>query len=375
MDSQDPLTYHHRVRKRYISTDNGGFVVEEEFQCPDYETLESQEASYILPEDNSQSQDSDIQSSSDELEPECPQPKRVRSMESYTEGSEVLDYWEVPPTKYGDEENPLAVLPDCGSPSQELVEGVQLYDNSNDSMPEASNSETSKVEETLANEADVSKYGRREKVQRIWSDSETRQLLNLYSHHLSDIGPRKRFKNKKDMWINISSRFRGKTAKQCEERFKTVERRRRKWAIRNNTPFSTTSKRQVYHLEASSLEPECQIKIKNIPTKPQISHLPPNKQMQWDHIPEPEVVRNHNPSQNTIKTEEKRTEENRQEVSLQEQNMNGKHETSIEATLLLIAARKEEGRERRHREKMEAIQRLQNMLQNVLEQRNNMHIY
>ncbi|XP_013101137.2 uncharacterized protein LOC106082925 isoform X1 [Stomoxys calcitrans] len=101
MDSQDPLTYHHRVRKRYISTDNGGFVVEEEFQCPDYETLESQEASYILPEDNSQSQDSDIQSSSDELEPECPQPKRVRSMESYTEGSEVLDYWEVPPTKYG----------------------------------------------------------------------------------------------------------------------------------------------------------------------------------------------------------------------------------------------------------------------------------
>lgn len=51
--------------------------------------------------------------------------------------------------------------------------------------------------------------------------------MDLYKEYLPQIGPLKRFKNKKDMWANIANEYPGKSAKQCEERYKTVLKRKR----------------------------------------------------------------------------------------------------------------------------------------------------
>ena len=51
--------------------------------------------------------------------------------------------------------------------------------------------------------------------------------MDLYKEYLPQIGPLKRFKNKKEMWLNIANDYPGKSAKQCEERYKTVLKRKR----------------------------------------------------------------------------------------------------------------------------------------------------
>ncbi|XP_075156212.1 uncharacterized protein LOC142229535 isoform X1 [Haematobia irritans] len=275
---------------------------------------------------------------------------------------------EEPSTKF-DPNDPLQILPDFTSPDM-LFEGVQSDDSDDTSNTEPSTSKISKLDGSNsfleAMEVGDLSYQRREKVQRIWSDEETRLLLHLYGRCLSDIGPHKTFKHKKDMWITISSRFRDKTPKQCEERFKTVLRRRRKWASRMNNPFQgkrmRTPKKDILHFE-----PECQITIENeVPTKSQTPQF---------NQPKPQIpardVHQVSKKSNDQGSNQSKNAESRIEPSAQIQQSITEHNcAAIEATLLEIAAKKEEARERRHKEKMAAIEKLQNMLQKILEGRN-----
>lgn len=64
-----------------------------------------------------------------------------------------------------------------------------------------------------------------------WSEGETRVLLDKFYDYLSQVGPMKRFKNKKAMWAAIALDIEDetghfKTAEQCQNRFKTIKKRR-----------------------------------------------------------------------------------------------------------------------------------------------------
>ncbi|EFN75850.1 hypothetical protein EAI_17033, partial [Harpegnathos saltator] len=63
-----------------------------------------------------------------------------------------------------------------------------------------------------------------------WSDGSTRFLLDKYSNYSELVGPMKKFKNKKIMWIQIAKDLEDlgiqKTYIQCEIRYKTVLRKK-----------------------------------------------------------------------------------------------------------------------------------------------------
>ncbi|XP_067637511.1 uncharacterized protein [Eurosta solidaginis] len=148
----------------------------------------------------------------------------------------------------------------------------------------------------------------------MWSERETRLLIDKFNSYIPDIGPAKPMKNKKDMWKKISTEIEGRTAKQCEERYKTVLRRRRRAAFKNIIKFRPQKKRKKFKQEFEEFEAF-----------------------------EPEVLINMSKKETGTKTK------------------------SIEKTLLEIAKRKEEGRERRHKEKMEALNNIHQTLTNLLQ--------
>ncbi|XP_055854430.1 uncharacterized protein LOC129918109 [Episyrphus balteatus] len=54
----------------------------------------------------------------------------------------------------------------------------------------------------------------------VWTEDETKLLFEKYRKYASQIGPRKQFRYKKDMWKHIASEFNGsKTYQQCEQQF------------------------------------------------------------------------------------------------------------------------------------------------------------
>ncbi|KAH7982686.1 hypothetical protein HPB52_006502 [Rhipicephalus sanguineus] len=64
-----------------------------------------------------------------------------------------------------------------------------------------------------------------------WTEGETKLLLDIYHEYLRRVGPMKLFKNKKATWRAISFDIEDtlglpKTPEQCENRFKTVKKRR-----------------------------------------------------------------------------------------------------------------------------------------------------
>lgn len=76
-----------------------------------------------------------------------------------------------------------------------------------------------------------------------WSDESTRLLLDKYAEYLELVGPMKQFKNKKLMWLEISKDLEKnltlqKTPIQCENRFKTIIRRKRICEKSNSTSGS-----------------------------------------------------------------------------------------------------------------------------------------
>ncbi|XP_053969416.1 uncharacterized protein LOC129250871 [Anastrepha obliqua] len=138
----------------------------------------------------------------------------------------------------------------------------------------------------------------------MWSDRETRLLLDRYDSYSPEIGPMGKIRNKKEMWQMISEEIEGRTAKQCEERFKTVMKKR-KTAHRKNKHTSREKRQRVdneQEVYMSTLEMEKEVDKKK----------------------------------------------------------------TLQETLLEIAQRKEEARERRHREKMESLNNIHQLLTNLL---------
>ncbi|XP_031350885.1 uncharacterized protein LOC116176441 [Photinus pyralis] len=72
-----------------------------------------------------------------------------------------------------------------------------------------------------------------------WSDEETKYLLDQYQINLNNIGPKKKFKNKKALWNFLSCLLTKKfninrSATQVESRYKTVLRRKKRAVDNNN---------------------------------------------------------------------------------------------------------------------------------------------
>ncbi|XP_059216877.1 uncharacterized protein LOC131996303 [Stomoxys calcitrans] len=165
----------------------------------------------------------------------------------------------------------------------------------------------------------------------LWSDGDTRMLLDLYAKYLPQIGPLRKFRNKKEMWSKVAEKVGNKSAKQCEERYKTVLRRK-KLAVENNN--TSGSKRQKIDFEEELF---------------QICNL--------DDSIEPEIQIS---SQKIIKREQR---------DILASTSTSKKKQSVQDTLLEIAKLNEEAKERRHREKMEAIKDMKQNLERLFQQK------
>lgn len=66
-----------------------------------------------------------------------------------------------------------------------------------------------------------------------WDEAAAKLLLDKYESYMASVGPMKRFKKKKNMWEAIALDLQNilnfkKTAVQCENRYKTVMKRKTK---------------------------------------------------------------------------------------------------------------------------------------------------
>lgn len=165
----------------------------------------------------------------------------------------------------------------------------------------------------------------------VWSDGDTRMLLDLYAKYLPQIGPLRKFRNKKEMLSKVAEEVGNKSAKQCEERYKTVLRRK-KLAVENNN--TSGSKRQKIDFEEELF---------------QICNL--------DDSIEPEIQIS---SQKIIKREQR---------DILASTSTSKKKQSVQDTLLEFAKLNEEAKERRHREKMEAIKDMKQSLERLFQQK------
>ncbi|XP_037824071.1 uncharacterized protein LOC119612343 isoform X2 [Lucilia sericata] len=104
----------------------------------------------------------------------------------------------------------------------------------------------------------------------IWSDIETQQLMDLYESFSPQVGPQMRFKHKKDMWTEIATHFPGRHSKQCEERYKTVLKRKKKGLLEpdvleaeewNENPFKIIKKLEIERAAEEETKPFRQVHI------------------------------------------------------------------------------------------------------------------
>lgn len=168
----------------------------------------------------------------------------------------------------------------------------------------------------------------------VWSAGDTRQLLELHKIYMPEIGLKKKFKNKKHMWHKIASKISDKTAKQCEERYKTLLKRKK----------SKLSSADNYNTAASK---ETQMDFEDKLTK--IFTLD-------DSIkPEAEIT-----CQNCIQIEKKGNDKGNAEYP---------RNKTVQEALLELAERQEEASERRHKEIMDAMSKMQSLLQTILEEK------
>lgn len=159
-----------------------------------------------------------------------------------------------------------------------------------------------------------------------WGESETRLLLDLYHQYLSEVGPLKKFRNKKNMWENISNEIQLKTkqirtAAQCQTRYKTILKRKISSASTNKTSGSVRE---------------------NVMFESEI-----NKIKSLDDSLEPELLMSAN-NLNVLKpSQTPKTERNKPSK-----------ENSILKCLKEIHQEKEANKERRHQEKLKLIREL-----------------
>ncbi|XP_065364209.1 uncharacterized protein LOC135957399 [Calliphora vicina] len=179
----------------------------------------------------------------------------------------------------------------------------------------------------------------------LWSNSETKQLVDLYKRFIGDVGPDKRFTQKKEMWAEISAHFPNKEPKQCETRFMRLLNKQKNRVVKyvRYNPSETRRKRNDKAKDKSSF----QINRKHTIKKERITD-----DMDQNELDIPE----------------------HSEPNIQKKNElvdSAKKEKTIQETLMDIAARKEETKERRHKEKMEVFKQVQNILQQLLDSKNN----
>ncbi|XP_065364398.1 uncharacterized protein LOC135957552 [Calliphora vicina] len=157
----------------------------------------------------------------------------------------------------------------------------------------------------------------------VWSSSETKQLMELYKSLICDVGPQKRFSQKKEMWSEISTHFANKDPKQCETRFTHILNKQRK----GYNAFS------IQYIRGNT------VRSKNRKTYKSITN-------------DREV--------NEYENNERNTQEKKLLAATELK------EKPIQETLLELAAKKEEANERRHRENMEVYKNMKHVLQQIL---------
>ncbi|XP_063235035.1 uncharacterized protein LOC134537953 isoform X2 [Bacillus rossius redtenbacheri] len=86
-----------------------------------------------------------------------------------------------------------------------------------------------------------------------WKEPETKLLLDKYAAHLDKVGPMKRFRTKKVMWEQIASDIENilsikRTGIQCQNRFKTIMKRK-KLAMTNNSTSGSTREAVPFETE------------------------------------------------------------------------------------------------------------------------------
>lgn len=85
----------------------------------------------------------------------------------------------------------------------------------------------------------------------VWSEGESRLLLDLYSPYFPEIGPSKKFKTRKHMFNKIAEEINSKlsahyTGQRCDTRFKTLKKRKTKVVDSNG---KSGSSRQLVEFE------------------------------------------------------------------------------------------------------------------------------
>ncbi|XP_024890293.1 uncharacterized protein LOC112466437 [Temnothorax curvispinosus] len=163
-----------------------------------------------------------------------------------------------------------------------------------------------------------------------WSDESTRLLLDKYADYLKLVGPMKKFKNKKIMWIQIAKDLEAvlgiqKTYILCENRYKTILRRKRVSDKNNSTSGSKRVK--------VSFENE----IKQIASK--------------DDSIEPKVLQSANKFVVNVKSKVKSSSE----AEISKIIKNKKTKSSLIETLVEIHKEKENKKQERHEEKMRLL--------------------
>ncbi|CAH1102965.1 unnamed protein product [Psylliodes chrysocephalus] len=180
-----------------------------------------------------------------------------------------------------------------------------------------------------------------------WTEAETKLLLDLYEENISRVGPMKKYKNKKNMWQDVSNIINktikiNRTALQVENRYKTVLKRK-KVAVENN--IKTGSLRQIvpYEFELNkigalddSIEPEVLGSASGIRILKPIHNMP----VDAESLP------------STSKQETSISYNRKRPV------LKLKKRDTLSQTLTLIHKEKEESRERRHKEKLELLKEL-----------------
>lgn len=203
---------------------------------------------------------------------------------------------------------------------QLLEAGCEIPDNCN--LYEKGTEESTSFDEH--NELDTSTKNNVDE----WSEESTRLLLDKYADYLELVGPMKKFKNKKIMWIQIAKDIETvlgiqKTYIQCENRYKTILRRKR-ISDKNN---STSGSKRV----KVSFENE----IKQIAAK--------------DDSLEPEVLQ----SANNVVVNVKNT--NLSQASNVMKNKKAKCNLLSLETLVEMHKEKEDKKQKRHEEKMRLL--------------------
>lgn len=169
-----------------------------------------------------------------------------------------------------------------------------------------------------------------------WTDAQSKMLLDLYEEFLPLVGPLKKFKTKKSMWNKIAVLINqklncNKTALQAENRYKTVLKRK-KSAVDNNRKSGAERMEIPYEKEL-------------------------NKIACIDDSIEPEIMGT--ASGITIIKKSKDKEECVTPSTSTELTPRAKRRVkTIQETLLEIHEKKEESKERRHKEKLDFIKKL-----------------